>query len=51
LVVNDLIGLTEKPPKFSKNFLSEAGSIPAAFKAFDDQVKSGEFPDESHSFT
>jgi len=51
LVVNDLIGLTEKPPKFSKNFLSETGSIPAAFKAFDDQVKSGEFPNESHSFS
>jgi 3-methyl-2-oxobutanoate hydroxymethyltransferase len=51
LVVNDLIGLTEKPPKFSKNFLSEAGSIPAAFKAFDDQVKSGEFPNDSHSFS
>ena len=50
LVVNDLIGLTEKPPTFSKDFLNEAGSIPAAFKAFNDQVKSGEFPNESHSF-
>jgi 3-methyl-2-oxobutanoate hydroxymethyltransferase len=50
LVVNDLIGLTEKPPKFSKNFLSEAGSIPAAFKAFDDQVKNHAFPEDTHSF-
>lgn len=50
LVVNDLIGLTEKPPKFSKNFLPEAGSIAAAFKAFDEQVKSGLFPSAEQSF-
>jgi 3-methyl-2-oxobutanoate hydroxymethyltransferase len=50
LVVNDLIGLTARPPKFSKNFLSETGSIPAAFKAFDEQVKNGEFPTSAHSF-
>lgn len=50
LVANDLMGMTEKPPKFSKNFLSETGSIAAAFRAFDEQVKSGEFPTEEHSF-
>ncbi|MGS2718150.1 3-methyl-2-oxobutanoate hydroxymethyltransferase [Eionea flava] len=50
LVINDLIGLTEKPPKFSKNFLAEAGSIAAAFQAFDKQVKSGQFPSDEHSF-
>lgn len=50
LVVNDLIGLTEKPPKFSKNFLTETGTIPAAFKAFGDQVRSGEFPKDEHTF-
>ncbi len=50
LVVNDLIGLTAKPPKFSKDFLAETGSIPQAFKAFNEQVKSGEFPTQKQSF-
>lgn len=50
LVVNDLIGLTEKPPKFSKNFLAESDSIANAFAEFDKQVLNGDFPDESHSF-
>lgn len=50
LVVNDLIGLTEKPPKFSKNFLAEAGSIAGAFNAFNEQVKTGEFPSNEHCF-
>jgi 3-methyl-2-oxobutanoate hydroxymethyltransferase len=50
LVVNDLIGLTQKPPKFSKNFLAETGSIAEAFKAFGDQVRAGEFPTSAHTF-
>jgi len=50
LVVNDLIGLTEKPPKFSKNFLEEAHSIAGAFSAFNREVKAGEFPASEHSF-
>jgi 3-methyl-2-oxobutanoate hydroxymethyltransferase len=50
LVVNDLIGLTEKPPKFSKNFLEEAGSIAGAFSAFNEQVKEGQFPASEHCF-
>ncbi len=50
LVINDLIGMTEKPPKFSKNFLAESGSIASAVKAFGDQVRSGEFPTPAHSF-
>ena len=50
LVVNDLIGLTQKPPKFSKNFLAETRSIAEAFKAFGDQVRTGEFPSSAHTF-
>lgn len=50
LVINDLIGMTEKPPKFSKNFLAEAGSIASAVKAFGDQVRAGDFPTEAHAF-
>jgi 3-methyl-2-oxobutanoate hydroxymethyltransferase len=50
LVVNDLIGLTEKPPKFSKNFLAETDSIANAFNAFNEQVKEGKFPTSEHCF-
>ncbi len=51
LVVNDLIGLTEKPPKFSKNFLMDSSSIPQAFANFNQQVVDGTFPEECHSFS
>ena len=50
LVVNDLIGLTAKPPRFSKNFLESAGSIPAAIQQFANDVKSGNFPSAEHIF-
>jgi len=50
LVVNDLIGLTEKPPKFSKNFLADNNSIPQAFTDFNQQVIDGVFPEDTHSF-
>lgn len=51
LVINDILGLTEKPPKFSKNFLVEAGDIPAALRKYAEDVKSGVFPDHEHSFS
>lgn len=50
LVINDILGLTEQPPKFSKNFLVEAGSIPGAMRQYVADVKSGRFPDRAHSF-
>lgn len=50
LVVNDLIGMTETPPKFSKNFLLEAGSVAKAINDFGKQVRSGDFPTDEHSF-
>ena len=50
LVINDILGLTEKPPKFSKNFLTEAGDIPGAMKKYISDVKAGQFPDEAHIF-
>lgn len=51
LVINDILGLTEHPPKFSKNFLVETGDIPGALKKYVHDVKNGIFPDDSHSFT
>lgn len=50
LVINDILGLTEHPPKFSKNFLREAGEIPAAMAKFIADVKAGVFPTEEHTF-
>lgn len=50
LVINDILGLTEQPPKFSKNFLKETGSIPGAMCQYVADVKSGRFPDQAHTF-
>ena len=50
LVINDILGLTEQPPKFSKNFLLETGNIPQAMQKFVSDVKNGLFPDAEHSF-
>ncbi|MBR9909525.1 MAG: 3-methyl-2-oxobutanoate hydroxymethyltransferase [Gammaproteobacteria bacterium] len=50
LVINDILGLTEKPPKFSKNFLVEAGDIPGALHKYANDVKTGVFPGPEHTF-
>ncbi len=50
LVINDILGLTEQPPKFSKNFLVEADDIPGALKKYADDVKQGIFPADEHTF-
>lgn len=50
LVINDILGLTEQPPKFSKNFLRETGDISGALSKYAADVKSGVFPDEEHTF-
>ncbi len=51
LVINDILGLTERPPSFAKNYLAETGDIPGAMARFAQEVKAGRFPDDSHSFT
>lgn len=50
LVINDILGLTPTPPKFSKNFLAETGDIPGALHKFAQDVKSGAFPEDAHIF-
>jgi 3-methyl-2-oxobutanoate hydroxymethyltransferase len=50
LVINDILGLTPQPPKFSKNFLKEAGDIPSALLKYADDVKKGIFPSDEHTF-
>ncbi|MFV1872460.1 MAG: 3-methyl-2-oxobutanoate hydroxymethyltransferase [Oleiphilus sp.] len=52
LVMHDMLGLnTGHLPKFVKNFMTEANSIPEAFKLYDQAVKSGDFPSEEYSFS
>jgi 3-methyl-2-oxobutanoate hydroxymethyltransferase len=52
LVVYDMLGLTPgKRPKFSKDFLDGRGSIPAAIRAYADDVRAGAFPGPEHSFS
>ncbi len=50
LVINDILGLTEVPPKFSKNFLTEAKDIPGALEKYVADVKAGDFPCDEHIF-
>ena len=50
LVINDILGLTEQPPKFSKNFLLEANDIPGAMQKYVADVKAGIFPGDENIF-
>ncbi|WP_404342855.1 3-methyl-2-oxobutanoate hydroxymethyltransferase [Pseudoalteromonas mariniglutinosa] len=51
LVMHDLVGISAGYiPKFSKNFLLETGSMPAAVKKYCVDVKSGAFPSTEHEF-
>jgi len=50
LVMYDMLGLYPHAPKFSRNFMNGAGSVPAAFAAYVQAVKSGAFPGAEHSF-
>jgi 3-methyl-2-oxobutanoate hydroxymethyltransferase len=50
LVINDILGLTEQPPKFSKNFLLESNDIPGAMQKYVADVKAGIFPAEENIF-
>jgi 3-methyl-2-oxobutanoate hydroxymethyltransferase len=51
LVIQDLLGLnTEYLPRFVKQFGNFADSIKGAVQKFADEVQSGAFPDDKHSF-
>jgi len=49
LVLYDVLGLSAKSPRFSKNFLTGVADIPAAIAAYVSAVKAGEFPAAAHS--
>lgn len=50
LVINDILGLTQQPPKFSKNFLLETNDIPGAMQKYVADVKAGIFPGPENIF-
>jgi 3-methyl-2-oxobutanoate hydroxymethyltransferase len=50
LVVYDMLGLTDKQPKFSKNFLTGKDSIADAIKDYVNEVKSNSFPSPAHTY-
>jgi 3-methyl-2-oxobutanoate hydroxymethyltransferase len=50
LVINDLLGLNERVPKFVKKYANLREEITRAVRAFADDVDAGAFPDEEHSY-
>ncbi|WP_322520729.1 3-methyl-2-oxobutanoate hydroxymethyltransferase [Guyparkeria halophila] len=50
LVMHDMLGLTEKPPRFVRDFLVEGGSIHGAFAAYVEAVRERRFPTAEESF-
>uniref|UniRef100_A0A914LET6 3-methyl-2-oxobutanoate hydroxymethyltransferase n=1 Tax=Meloidogyne incognita TaxID=6306 RepID=A0A914LET6_MELIC len=50
LVVYDILGIGEKPPKFVKNFLKDQNSIQNAFISYVKEVRERTFPEEKHSY-
>jgi 3-methyl-2-oxobutanoate hydroxymethyltransferase len=51
LVINDLLGLNEKVPKLAKKYVDLRSVISSAVEAFVEDVRSGAFPDEEHSYS
>ena len=51
LVIYDLLGMnTDFKPKFLKHYATLESTMVEAHKAYSDEVNSGEFPTEEHSF-
>jgi 3-methyl-2-oxobutanoate hydroxymethyltransferase len=51
LVLYDMLGIThQKHPRFVKDFLQEAGTIPGAVTAYIEAVKTGAYPAPEHEY-
>jgi 3-methyl-2-oxobutanoate hydroxymethyltransferase len=51
LVINDLLGLSEKPPKLAKAYADLRTTIAGAATAFARDVEDGVFPDGEHTYS
>jgi 3-methyl-2-oxobutanoate hydroxymethyltransferase len=51
LVLYDMLGITQgRLPRFVKDFVADAGSIPAAIRAYISAVKTGAYPGPEHVY-
>ncbi|MCE5272355.1 3-methyl-2-oxobutanoate hydroxymethyltransferase [bacterium] len=50
LVLHDILGLSPRAPKFAKVFADLPAEVLRGVQAYCDEVRSGAFPDDSHSF-
>jgi 3-methyl-2-oxobutanoate hydroxymethyltransferase len=51
LIIHDLLGITEKPPKLAKAYANVRDTVTEAVGAFMEDVESGTFPDEDHTYS
>jgi 3-methyl-2-oxobutanoate hydroxymethyltransferase len=51
LVMHDLLGLSQHTARFVQNFMEGQSSIPGGLRAFVDAVKSGQYPQEAHTYS
>lgn len=50
LVLQDMLGISNSPPKFSKNYLEHSSSIQDALSTYRNEVLNGAFPEPKHEF-
>ena len=50
LVLHDMLGISQRLPRFSKNFLDDNSSIQEAITAYGNAVRAGTFPAPEHCF-
>ena len=51
LIIHDLLGITEKPPKLAKAYADVRATTTRAVEAFMKDVESGSFPDPDHTYS
>lgn len=50
LVLHDMLGISKKLPKFSKNYLEQCSNIQEAISTYGEEVRSGTFPSPENCF-
>jgi 3-methyl-2-oxobutanoate hydroxymethyltransferase len=50
LIMHDMLGVSERAPKFSRDFMKGAGSVTAAAASYVKAVKDGSFPGPEHCY-
>lgn len=50
MVLNDLLGLTERPPKFAKKYTDLRSTLQQTFATFKEEVETAKFPAPEHEY-